>query len=199
MTENRTTSPPNSPPMIVAITGASGAIYGVRCLQMLAEMGVKTHLIVSKSAEITLSLETEYSQKDIRAMAHSYHAHGDIAAICSSGSFVTGGMIVAPCSMKTLAEIASGVSNNLISRSADVVLKERRRLVLMTRETPLHNVHLQNMLTVSQMGGIIMPPVPAFYTNPESLKEVIDHSVGRALDLFGYHASIPRWGAMGQS
>lgn len=182
-----------SAPLIVAITGASGALYGVRALQMLADLGVPTHLIISKSAEITIGLETDYSLKDIRAMATTYHAHGDIGAVCSSGSFTTAGMLIAPCSMKTLAEIATGVTTNLISRSADVVLKERRRLVLMTRETPLHNVHLHNMLTISQMGGIIMPPVPAFYTTPNTLDDIVNHSVGRALDLFGHTADIPRW------
>ena len=182
--------------LIVAITGASGATYGITALQVLQDLGVETHLVISKSAEITIGLETDYSLKDIRALATHTHAHGDIGAVCSSGSFATDGMLIAPCSMKTLAEIATGVTNNLISRSADVILKERRRLVLMTRETPLHNVHLQNMLTLSQMGGVIMPPVPAFYTNPESLDDIVNHSVGRALDLFGLQAEIKRWGGI---
>ena len=168
-------------------------MYGIRSLEILNDLGVETHLVISKSAEITISLETNYSLKDIRALATQTYAHGDIGALCSSGSFTTDGMLVAPCSMKTLAEIATGVTTNLVSRSADVILKERRRLVLMTRETPLHNVHLQNMLTVSQMGGVIMPPVPAFYTNPESLDDIVTHSVGRALDLFGITADIKRW------
>lgn len=180
--------------LIVGITGASGIIYGIRMLQALRDCGVATHLVVSKAAEMTLAYETDLTVKNLRALASASYAIGDVGAPCASGSFPTGGMIIAPCSMKTLAEIATGVTGNLISRSADVVLKERRRLVLMARETPLTLVHLRNMATVTEMGGIIAPPVPAFYAKPQSLDDMVDHSVGRVLDLFGIETDlVNRW------
>ncbi len=180
--------------IIVGISGASGAVYGIRLLESLRELGVETHLIVSKSAEMTLAYETDLTTKDLRALADKTYPIGDMGAACSSGSFKTAGMIVAPCSMKSLAEIATGVTSTLLTRAADVVLKERRRLVLMARETPLTNVHLRNMLTVSEMGGIIAPPVPGFYTKPESIDDLVNHSVGRVLDLFGLETGrVTRW------
>lgn len=180
--------------IIVGISGASGAVYGIRLLESLKELGVETHLVISKSAEMTLAYETDLTAKDLRAMADKSYPIGDMGAACSSGSFRTEGMIVAPCSMKSLAEIATGVTSTLLTRSADVILKERRRLVLMVRETPLTNVHLRNMLTVSEMGGIIAPPVPGFYTKPDSIDALVDHSVGRVLDLFGLDTGrVNRW------
>lgn len=180
--------------LIIAITGASGVQYGVRMLETLRDLGVETHLVLSKAAEMTLAYETDLKPKDVRALASVNHAIGNVGAPCSSGSFPSDGMIVAPCSMKTLAEIATGVTSNLISRSADVILKERRRLVLMVRETPLTLVHLRNMTTVTEMGGIIAPPVPAFYAKPNSLEDIIDHSVGRVLDLFEIETGrVNRW------
>ena len=180
--------------IIVGISGASGAVYGIRMLETLRDLGVETHLIVSKSAEMTLAYETDKTAKDLRALADKAYPIGDMGAACSSGSFKTAGMIVAPCSMKSLAEIATGVTSTLLTRSADVVLKERRRLVLMVRETPLTNVHLRNMLTVSEMGGIIAPPVPGFYTKPDSIDDLVNHSVGRVLDLFGLETGrVARW------
>ena len=180
--------------LIVGISGASGVVYGIRLLQQLREMDVESHLIMSKAAEMTLAYETDFKAKDIRDLADKSYPIGDVGAACSSGSFPTAGMIIAPCSMKSLAEIATGVTSSLLTRAADVVLKERRRLVLMARETPLTNVHLKNMLTVSEMGGIIAPPVPAFYTKPENLNEMVDHSIGRVLDLFGLDTGkVNRW------
>lgn len=182
--------------LIVGLTGASGIVYGLECLRALRAAGVETHLVMSKAAEMTLAYETDLKAKDVRDLADDAYAIGDVGAPCSSGSFPTDGMIIAPCSMKTLAEIATGVTSNLLSRSADVVLKERRRLVLLTRETPLTQVHLQNMLTVTQMGGIVAPPVPAFYAKPESLDDMVAHTVGRALDLFGIETGgVKRWKA----
>ncbi|RVU38355.1 UbiX family flavin prenyltransferase [Hwanghaeella grinnelliae] len=180
--------------IIVGLSGASGAVYGIKILESLRELGVESHLIISKAAEMTLAYETEFTAKDLRAMADKSYPIGDVGAACSSGSFKTDGMIVAPCSMKSLAEIATGVTSSLLTRAADVVLKERRRLVLMVRETPLTNVHLRNMLTVSEMGGIIAPPVPGFYTKPESIDDLVEHSVGRVLDLFGLETGrVTRW------
>lgn len=180
--------------MVVGISGASGVTYGVRCLEMLRELGIETHLIVSKSGVLTIEQELGISASAVKALADVVHAPGNIGAPCASGSFQTLGMIVAPCSMRSLAEIATGVTSSLLTRSAEVVLKERRRLVLLARETPLTNTHLKNMLAVSEMGGIVMPPVPAFYTHPKSLEEVVDHTVARALDLFGLEtAQIKRW------
>jgi 4-hydroxy-3-polyprenylbenzoate decarboxylase len=185
--------------LIVGISGASGAIYGVRLLELLKGSGVETHLIMSQTARITLATETDYSVKQVEALAHVVHAHGDLADACSSGSFRTLGMVVAPCSVKTLAEIATGVTPNLLSRSADVVLKERRRLVLLLRETPLHLGHIRNMAQVTEMGAIVYPPVPAFYAKPASLAEMVDHTLGRVLDLFDIDAgTVRRWQGLGK-
>jgi len=185
--------------LIVGISGASGAIYGVRLLELLKGSGVETHLIMSQTARITLATETEYSVKQVEALADVVHAHGDLADACSSGSFRTLGMVVAPCSVKTLAEIATGVTPNLLSRSADVVLKERRRLVLMLRETPLHLGHIRNMAQVTEMGAVVYPPVPAFYAKPATLAEMVDHTLGRVLDLFDIDAgTVRRWQGLGK-
>ena len=180
--------------ILIGISGASGVVYGIRLLETLAELEIESHLILSKAAEMTIAYETDHTPKSIRSLADVCYPVGDLGAACSSGSFPTEGMIIAPCSMKSLAEIATGVTSTLLTRAADVVLKERRRLVLMVRETPLTNVHLRNMLTVSEMGGIIAPPVPAFYTRPESLDQIVDHSIGRVLDLFGLESGkVNRW------
>ncbi len=180
--------------MIVGITGATGIVYGVRVLEALRAMNVETHLIVSKPGEMTRAYETDLSAKDLRGLADYVYAPGDIAAPIASGSFRVMGMIVAPCSVHTLSEVAIGSAGTLMARAADVVLKERRRLVLMVRETPLHAAHLKNMLAVTQMGGIIFPPVPAFYTRPESVDDIVRQSVGRALDLFDFDTGdFPRW------
>lgn len=178
--------------LVVGISGASGVIYGIRMLEALRDAGVETHLILSKAAEMTLAYETDLKPRDLRDMADVSYAIGDVGAPCASGSFPSDGMVIAPCSMKSLAEIATGVTSSLMGRAADVVLKERRRLVLMTRETPLTLVHLRNMTTVTEMGGIIAPPVPAFYARPESLDAMVDHSVGRVLDLFGIDSDLVR-------
>jgi 4-hydroxy-3-polyprenylbenzoate decarboxylase len=180
--------------LIVAITGASGFVYGVRLLQMLQPLYVETHLIVSKSAQITMACETQLKLTDVTAMADRVYRNDDIAACISSGSFRTLGMVIAPCSMKTLAEIACGTSSCLIARAADVVLKERKRLVLMARETPLTLAHLRNMTAVTEMGAIVAPPVPAFYAQPKDLEHMVDHTVGRVLDLFDIDVSaVRRW------
>lgn len=186
--------PEAGPPLIVGISGASGVIYGVRLLEMLREVGVPTHLVMSRSAEITLAHETELKVAEVRALATVAHAIGDIAASIASGSFRTRGMVVAPCSIRSMAEIATGVTSNLLTRAADVTLKERRRLVLMVRETPLHTGHLRAMTQVSEMGAIVAPPVPAFYARPGSIAEMVDHTVGRVLDLFDIDAGmVRRW------
>jgi 4-hydroxy-3-polyprenylbenzoate decarboxylase len=180
--------------LIVGISGASGAIYGIRMLEFLRELQVESHLIISKAAQITIATETKYSLADVHALASMVHPVGDIAACISSGSFAAEGMVIAPCSMRTLGETASGVTSSLMSRAADVTLKERRRLVLMVRETPLHLGHLRNMTAVTEMGAIIAPPVPAFYSKPETLDDLVNHSVGRVLDLFGLHSEhVTRW------
>lgn len=181
--------------IIVGVTGASGAVYAKRCLEALRDAGVETHLVVSRSAEITLSYELGLKAADLEALASVRYAAGDIGAPISSGSFKTLGMIIAPCSVKTMSEIATGVTSNLISRAADVVLKERRRLVLMVRETPFHLGHLRTMTALAEMGAIIAPPLPSFYIEPKSVAELVDHSVGRALDLFGVDSGlVRRWG-----
>ncbi len=176
--------------ILMAITGASGAIYGIRLLQILRDLNIETHLIISKAAEVTISYESNYNIKDIKKMASHCYSINDIGASPASGSYKFDGMIIAPCSMKSLAEIATGIGGNLISRSADVMLKEHRRLVLMTRETPLNDIHLKNMLTASRAGAIIAPPMPAFYNKPTNLEEVIDHNIGRVLDLFKIDSGI---------
>ncbi len=181
--------------LIIGISGASGAIYGIRLLEVLRELDtLETHLIISKSAQITITQETGYTLDQVKQLADLVHPQGDVAACISSGSYQTLGMILAPCSMRSLGEIANGIPSNLLTRAADVVLKERRRLLLMVRETPLHSIHLRNMATVSDAGGVIMPPVPAFYQKPESVDDIVNHTVGRALDMFDLpHELVKRW------
>jgi flavin prenyltransferase len=181
--------------MIVGITGASGTVYGVRLLEALRELDIESHLVVSRAGEMTRAAETELSAKQLRGLADEAYAPGDIAAPIASGSFQTMGMIVAPCSIRTMSDIAHGTTGGLIARAADVCLKERRRLVLVVRETPLHTGHLRTMLAISEMGGIIAPPVPAFYARPKSLHDIVRHTIGRTLDLFGLDTGdFPRWG-----
>jgi 4-hydroxy-3-polyprenylbenzoate decarboxylase len=181
--------------LIVGISGASGTIYGLRLLEALRAAGVETHLVMSKAAQVTLAYEMSLKVADIHAVASVVHRVDDIGATIASGSFRTMGMIVAPCSIRSLSEIASGVTSNLLTRAADVVLKERRRLVLMVRETPLHLGHLRAMVQVTEMGAIVMPPVPAFYARPETVEDEVAHSVGRALDLYEIDNSlVRRWG-----
>jgi 4-hydroxy-3-polyprenylbenzoate decarboxylase len=181
-------------PLVVAITGASGVVYGVEILRALKELAIPTHLIVSEAGARTLMLETEIPLAEVRALADVVHSNKDIAASISSGSFLTAGMIVAPCSIKTLSAITNSYDADLIARAADVTLKERRTLVLMVRETPLHKGHLDLMARAADYGAIILPPMPAFYHKPESLQDIIDQGVGRALDQLGVtQALIPRW------
>ncbi|MFT4066171.1 UbiX family flavin prenyltransferase [Paraburkholderia sp.] len=180
--------------IVVGITGASGVAYGIRALEVLRQAGVETHLILSKAAELTMTYETDFKAADIREMASVWYASGDIGAAISSGSFRTMGMLIAPCSVRTMSEIATGVTSTLMSRAADVVLKERRRLVLGVRETPLHSGHLRTLLQLSEMGAVVAPLVPAFYSRPRSLEAVVDHTVGRLLDLFDIETDIvKRW------
>ncbi len=190
--------PPRPSRLIVAITGATGAVYGVRLLRQLgATAGVETHLILSDAALLTLHQETGLQRGQVEALADVVHKARDVGAAIASGSFQSDGMVIAPCSMKTLASVAHGLSDNLIARAADVVLKERRRLVLMVRETPFNLAHLRNMTAVTEMGGIIFPPLPSFYHHPESIEEMVDHTLGRVLDLFDIdHAMAPRWGGL---
>jgi 4-hydroxy-3-polyprenylbenzoate decarboxylase len=189
---------PARPRLIVGISGASGVVYGARLLTLLQSMPVETHLVISRSAEVTLALETDLKPADLRARADVVHAIGDLAAPISSGSFQTLGMIIVPCSIRSMAEIATGVTTTLLTRAADVVLKERRRLVLAVRETPLHAGHLRTMTALAEMGAVIAPPVPAFYAKPQTLDEMIDHSLGRMLDLFGLDSgTVRRWGETG--
>ena len=181
--------------LIIAITGASGVRYGVRLLELLKPLEIETHLVLSRTAEVTLACETDLKIAQVQALADHCHAATDMAAAISSGSFRTMGMIIAPCSVRSMSEIATGVTTSLVTRAADVVLKERRRLVLMVRETPLHTGHLRTMTQLSEMGAIIAPPVPAFYAKPASLEAMVDHTLGRMLDLFDIDAgSVTRWG-----
>ncbi|RZM32358.1 MAG: UbiX family flavin prenyltransferase [Sphingomonas sp.] len=181
-------------PLIIGISGASGVIYGIRMLEILRELAIETHLVLSRSGEITIAHETDRKIADVKALAAHVHAQQDIAASISSGSFRTRGMVVAPCSMRSMSEIASGVTSGLLTRAADVVLKERRRLVLMVRETPLHTGHLRTMTQLSEIGAIVAPPVPAFYARPQSLDDMVDHTIGRVLDLFDIDAGlVNRW------
>jgi 4-hydroxy-3-polyprenylbenzoate decarboxylase len=180
--------------LIVGISGASGVILGVRTLEVLAGTGVEVHLVVSKAAELTLACETDIKREKLRALAHTTYAVSDIAAAISSGSFRTMGMVVIPCSIRSMSEIASGATSNLLTRAADVVLKERRRLVLVVRETPLHALHLRSMTALAEAGAIIAPPMPGFYARPQSVDDIINHTVGRVLDLFDIEAGIvKRW------
>jgi 4-hydroxy-3-polyprenylbenzoate decarboxylase len=184
--------------IVVAITGATGAIYGVQLLRRLAAVpGVETHLVISDAASLTLHQEVGLQRRDVEALAHVVHRNREIGAAIASGSFQTAGMVIAPCSMKTLAAVAHGLSDNLIARAADVVLKERRRLILMVRETPFNLAHLRNMTAVTEMGGIVFPPLPSFYHRPATIDEMIDHTVARVMDLLGVtNALAPRWGGM---
>src|SRR4030095_2691614 len=182
--------------LIVGITGASGAIYGVRLLQMLKGSDIETHLVMSRWAARTLVHETEFTPEGVQRLASVVHPIGDQGASISSGSFVTMGMIVAPCSVRTLAAIAHGLGDNLIHRAADVVLKERRKLVLAVREAPLSEIHLENMLKLSRMGVVIAPPVPAFYSRPQSIDEMVNYTAARLLDQFGLHVDVDRWSGL---
>ena len=185
--------------LIIGITGATGAIYGVRLLERLRDAGVETHLVISRWGARTLVHETPYSREQVEALAHTAYAPGDMGAAISSGSFQTAGMIVVPCSAKTLGAIAHGYGDSLIHRAADVVLKERRKLLLVVREAPLSDIHLENMLKLSRMDAVILPPMPAFYNNPRSLADIVDHTVARILDQFGVEVpGAARWsGEMG--
>jgi 4-hydroxy-3-polyprenylbenzoate decarboxylase len=183
--------------LIVGITGASGAIYGVRVLELHSDLPVETHLIATRWARVTIEHETGRSWEDVRALADVVHAEGDQAASISSGSFRTDGMVIAPCSVKTLGAIANGFAHNLVCRAADVILKERRPLVLAVRETPLHSIHLRNMLTLSDMGVVVFPPTPAFYNRPESVEDIVDQTALRLLDQFGLDLPSPtRWAGL---
>ncbi|MDC7682375.1 UbiX family flavin prenyltransferase [Asticcacaulis sp. BYS171W] len=182
--------------LIVAISGASGAIYGITALRMLRALKVESHLVISKAAALSLSAETDLSVAEVNALADHVHKVGDIGATIASGSYKTLGMLIAPCSVKTMGEIATGVTSTLISRAADVVLKERRRLVLMVRESPLHLGHIRAMAAVTEMGAIVAPPMPAFYTRPQSLQDMVDQTVARSLDLFGLDAPMTRWNGL---
>lgn len=188
-------SAPGHRRLIVAITGATGVVYGVRLLEVLrATPNVETHLMVSPAGVLNLKQELDLTRGDVESLAHVVHNVRDVGASVASGSFTTDGMIVAPCSMKTLASVAHGLADNLVTRAADVCLKERRRLVLLVRETPFNLAHIRNMEAVTLMGGIIYPPLPGFYHRPSTLAEMVDHTVGRVLDLFGVeHALTPRW------
>ena len=185
----------DKPRLVVGVTGASGAIYGVRALDALTELEVETHLVVSRSALLTLKQELNLGPADLAAKATAAYRVGDVGAAISSGSFRTLGMIIAPCSIRTMSEIATGVTSTLITRAADVTLKERRPLVLMIRETPFHLGHLRTMVRLAEMGATIAPPLPAFYAQPRTVEDMVDQSVGRALDLFGFDwRPVRRWG-----
>ena len=195
---NQAASPPPLRRLIVGISGASGIVYGVRILQALQGTGIETHLVMSDAAHLTLATEMTMGLKEVEALASQVHSAKNIGACIASGSFQTMGMVVAPCSMKSLSEIAYGMTSSLLTRAADVVLKERRRLVLMVRETPLHTGHLRAMLQASENGAIVMPPVPAFYATPSSIDDVVNHTVGRCLDLFEIETSlVTRWQGVG--
>ena len=186
--------PDLTPRLIVGISGASGVIYGIRILEMLRDTPVETHRVVSRAARLTLAQETDLRLSDLEQLADVNHAHQDVGASIASGSFRTMGMVVAPCSIRSMSEIASGVTSNLLTRAADVTLKERRKLVLMVRETPLHRNHLRTMADLSELGAIIAPPVPALYVKPESIDDLVDHTVGRVLDLFDIETGlVKRW------
>jgi 4-hydroxy-3-polyprenylbenzoate decarboxylase len=191
-------TPPTPRRLIVAITGASGAVYGVRLLQVLRTVPeVRTHLVVTPAGWMNVVQELRLARPEVESLADEVYDVRDVGASLASGSFVTEGMVVAPCSMRTLASVAHGLSDNLVARAADVVLKERRRLVLMVRETPLNLAHLRNMVAVTEMGGVVFPPVPAFYNRPATIDEMVDHTVGRVLDLVGVAQSMsPAWGGL---
>lgn len=180
--------------IVVGISGASGAVYGVRLLHLLRRAGVESHLVVSRSAQVTLAQELDMGLDDLRALADAFYPNADIGAAISSGSFRVDGMVIAPCSIKTLSEVATGCTGSLLSRAADVMLKERRRLVMMVRETPLHAGHIRSLAAVTDAGAIVYPPVPAFYARPATIEEMVDHTLGRVLDLFGIETgAVKRW------
>ncbi len=187
--------------IVIAITGATGAVYGVRLLQVLQQLpGVETHLVISDAAVLTLHEETGLARREVEALAHVVHKAHNVGATIASGSYRIDAMVIAPCSMKTLAAVAHGLADNLIARAADVTLKERRRLVLMVRETPFNLAHLRNMTAVTEMGGIIFPPLPAFYHKPQTIADLVDHTVARVIDLLGLEAAdgtAPRWNGLG--
>lgn len=186
--------------MIIGMSGASGSVYGVRLLEVLRDLGWETHLIITRAAQMTLATETTLKVSDVEKLASVVHSNNDIGALCASGSFKVHGMIVAPCSVKMLAEIANLGGASLLSRTADVTLKERRRLVLMLRETPLHLGHIRNMAAVTEAGGIVYPPVPAFYAKPSSIADMVDHTIGRVLDLFEIDTDLSaRWAGLRKS
>ena len=183
------------PRLIIGISGSSGIIYGIRLLEALRTLSIETHLVVSKAGQLTRAYETDLSLAELKSLADVYYRCNDITAAIASGSFKTLGMIIAPCSMNSLGEIANGINSNLLTRAADVVLKGRRRLVLMPRESPLHLGHLQNMVHITQMGGVIFPPVPAFYNKPETILDLVNDTVGRVLELFDLDCGlVRRWG-----
>jgi 4-hydroxy-3-polyprenylbenzoate decarboxylase len=184
--------------LIVGISGATGIVYGIRLLDALREAKVESHLVVTKAADLTRSYETNLSSQELRDLADVVYPIGDVGAAIASGSFKTMGMIVAPCSVKTMSELANGITNNLLTRAGDVVLKERRRLVLLVRESPLTAIHIRNMLALTEAGAIIAPPVPAFYARPRTLDDMVRHTIGRALDLFDIDSGIQRWGEESQ-
>ena len=179
--------------LVVALTGASGQIYGIRALEMLKNK-VETHLIISNSAKVTIEVETEYSIEYIKSLADRFYEENELKAPISSGSFKHNGMLIAPCSIKTAASIAYGITNNLITRAADVCLKEGRKLVLLVRETPLHYGHLKMLARLAKIGATIMPPIPAFYTKPKSIEDIVNNTVSRALEILGIEVDYPRWG-----
>ena len=186
--------------LIVGISGASGIIYGIRMLEVLRELPLESHLVMSKSAEVTLAYESSMKVADLKALADVVYPNGDIGAAISSGSFHTEGMVIAPCSIRSASEIATGVTSTLLTRAADVILKERRRLVLMVRESPLHTGHLRTLTRLSEIGAIVAPPVPAFYSNPKSIDDMVNHTIGRMLDMFDLDAGlVKRWGEPGGS
>ncbi len=184
--------------LVIGLSGASGVTFGIRLLEAVRELGIESHLVMTKPAEMTIGYETSTTPKQVAAKADYNYSVSDFGAAIASGSFRTAGMIVAPCSVRSMSEIATGVTTSLLTRAADVCLKERRRLVLMVRETPLHLGHLRSMAALAEMGAIIMPPVPAFYAEPHTLGDMVDHMVGRALDLFGHDwPQVKRWGEDG--
>jgi len=188
-----------SEPIVVAITGASGPIYGIRLLERLRELSVETHLVATRWGRVTIEHETDYTWSQVKALADVTYSEGDQSAPISSGSFLTGGMVIAPCSVKTLSAIATGFAHNLVCRAADVTIKEKRPLVLVVRETPLHAIHLRNMLTLAEMGVTIAPPAPAFYTRPGHVDDIVDHTVLRILDQFGFGIDAEtRWQGLPQ-
>jgi len=183
------------PRLVVGLSGASGAAFGIRLLEACSELGIESHLVMSKPGEMTIGYETKFTPKQVAAKADKLYAIGDIAAPIASGSFQTDGMVIAPCSVRTWSEIATGVTTNLLTRAADVTLKERRPLILMVRETPLHVGHLRSLTQLAEMGAIILPPVPAFYAEPHGLEDIVDNIVGKALDLLGHNwPRTKRWG-----